>query len=184
MGRKYRFSDQEKIYFVTFTVVHWIDVFTRDVYRDIFYQSISYCQREKGLEVYAYCIMTNHVHLIIGNNGATEFSNIIRDLKSYTSRSIRNEIEANEQESRSSWMMWLMKKAGLQNKRNKDFQFWFQDNHPIELSTNEMMDQRLEYIHNNPVKAGFVDEPTAWLHSSARDYAGEGRGRIDLILID
>ena len=71
----------------------------------------------------------------------------------------------------------------FENIRNKDFQFWQQHNHPIELATNEMIDQRVNYIHNNPVEAGFVDEPHAWLHSSARDYASEGKGKIDLIFI-
>ncbi|CAN5290641.1 hypothetical protein BH23BAC1_BH23BAC1_43310 [soil metagenome] len=78
-------------------------------------------------------------------------------------------------------MMWMMKKAGINNIRNKDFQFWIQDNHPIELTSNDMMQQRLDCIHNNPVVAGFVDEPYAWMHSSARDYFGEGKGPIDLL---
>lgn len=184
MGREYTFKDQEKIYFVTFTVIHWIDVYIRDIYREIFYESISYCQKEKGLEIYAYCIMTNHIHMIIGKTGILTFSDIIRDLKSFTSRHTRKAIEKNCQESKKDWMLWMMRRAGLKNNRNKDFQFWFQDNHPVELSSNEMMDQRLNYIHNNPVEAGFVDEPTAWLHSSARDYAGTGKGRIELVFID
>lgn len=183
MGRKYIFNDQDKIYFVTFTVVHWIDVYIRESYRDIFYESVSFCQKEKGLEVYGYCIMTSHIHLIIGKNGTHELSDIVRDLKSFTSRHTRKEIESNLQESKKDWMMWMMKRAGLRNKRNKDFQFWFQDNHPIELSSNEMMQQRLDYIHNNPVEAGFVDNPSDWMHSSARDYSGVGKGRIELVLI-
>jgi putative transposase len=86
-------------------------------------------------------------------------------------------------ESKRDWMMWMMKRAGSKNNRNNDFQFWLQDNHPVELSSNEMMQQRLDYIHRNPVKAGFVDDPSHWLHSSARDYSGFDKGRIDLILI-
>jgi putative transposase len=93
MGRKYTFKDQEKIYFVTFTVVNWIDVYIREPYRDIFYESIKFCQQNKGLEVYAYCIMTSHIHMIIGRNGIHDLSEIIRDLKSFTSRHTRKEIE-------------------------------------------------------------------------------------------
>jgi putative transposase len=66
------------------------------------------------------------------------------------------------------------------NNNKNDFQFWTQDNHPIELSTNEILDQKFEYLHLNPVAAGFVDQPEAWLYSSARDYAGVAKGVIDL----
>lgn len=183
MGRKYVFSDQDAIYFVTFTVIEWIDIFIRDIYRDIFYNSVYFCQKEKGLEVYAYCIMTSHIHMIIGRNGTSNLSDIIRDLKSFTSRHTRKTIENNIQESRKNWMMRMMKSTGIKNERNKDYQFWLQDNHPVELSSNEMMEQRLDYIHNNPVEAGFVDDPCAWLHSSARDYASVGKGRVELIFI-
>lgn len=76
-----------------------------------------------------------------------------------------------------------MKRAGGKNERNKDFQFWQQHNHPIELSTNEMIDQRLDYIHNNPAEAGFVEEPYYWAHSSAKDYSEAGKGRIELLFL-
>ena len=82
MGRKYAIRDQDKFYFVTFTVVNWIDVFSRQVYRDLFLESIRYCQKEKGLEVGAWCIMTNHAHLILGTKRDNPLQNIIRDLKS------------------------------------------------------------------------------------------------------
>ena len=100
MGRKYQIRDQEKIYFVTFTIVHWIDIFIRDYYREIFIESLKFCQKEKGLEVYAYCIMTSHVHLIIGTKGEHKLEDIIRDLKSYTSRHIRKAIAESMIESR------------------------------------------------------------------------------------
>ena len=184
MGRKYVISDQQSIYFVTFTVIQWIDVYIRDIYRDIFYDSILFCQNKKGLEVYAYCLMTSHIHMIIGKNGIHDLTGIIRDLKSFTSRHTRKLIENSIHESRKGWMMEMMKNTGLNNDRNKDFQFWLQDNHPVELSSNKMMEQRLDYIHNNPVEAGFVDDPCSWLHSSARDYAGVGKGRVELKYID
>jgi REP element-mobilizing transposase RayT len=82
MGRKYSFRDNRQLYFVTFTVVHWVDVFIREDYRKILYESIKYCQTNKGLEVYAYCIMTSHVHLIIGTENGS-LSDIVRDFKSY-----------------------------------------------------------------------------------------------------
>jgi len=185
MSRKYKIRDQEKLYFVTFTVIDWLDVFIRDEYRTIVVNSIHYCQQNKGLEVYGYCIMTSHIHLIIGSKGTHKIEGIIRDLKSFTSRHIRKAMESMDEvhESRRTWMLKRMYTAGKYNPNNKDFQFWQQHSHPIELSSNEMIDQRLEYIHLNPVAAGFVDTPEAWVYSSARDYAGVAKGYVELIYI-
>ncbi len=184
MGRKYAIRDQNSIYFVTFTVIQWIDVFTRDNYRTIFLDSVRYCQQNKGLEVYAWCLMTNHVHMILSASNTYKLSDIIRDLKSYTSRHIRKALESDTCESRRSWMLHLMKKQGVVNPNNRDFQFWQQYNHPIELDSNHMIDSRLEYLHNNPVEAGFVEKPEDWLYSSACDYCGRSNGLLDIILID
>ncbi|MEQ6118058.1 transposase, partial [Reichenbachiella sp. MALMAid0571] len=87
------------------------------------------------------------------------------------------------QESRKEWLLWMMKRAGNKASNNKGFQFWQQHNHPIELSTNSIVQQRLEYIHNNPVEARFVEKPSDWLYSSARDYEGE-KGLIDIYFLD
>jgi REP element-mobilizing transposase RayT len=186
MSRKYKILDQEKLYFVTFTVIDWIDVFIRDEYRSIIIDSIKYCQENKSLEVYGYCIMTSHVHMIIGtSNTNVVLEGIIRDMKSFTSRKIRAAMEDTNvvHESRLEWILRTMYNAGKFNANNRDFQFWQQHNQPIELSSNEMIDQKLDYIHLNPVAAGFVDQPEAWLYSSARDYAGTSKGFIDLIFI-
>ncbi len=152
---------------------------------ELLWLTIKYCQQNKGLEVYAYCIMTSHVHLIIATAGIHKLEDIIRDLKSFTSRHIRKALENTNHvhESRRQWMLKRMYYAGQHNSNNNDFQFWQQHNHPIELSTNEIIEQRLEYIHLNPVASGFVDLPEAWLCSSARDYAGTAKGSIDIIYI-
>jgi putative transposase len=183
MGRKYKFHDNSKLYFVTFTVVEWIDIFIRDTYRDIIYDSLKFCQANKGLEVYAYCFMTSHIHLIIGTETGV-LSDIVRDFKSFTSRHIRIAIGQHEHESRREWMVEIFVKAGNKNERNNDFQFWQQHNHPIELSSSEMLMQRLDYIHNNPVVAGFVEKAEEWTHSSAGDYYGTRKGRVKLVMIE
>ncbi len=185
MSRKYKIWDQQKLYFVTFTVINWIDFFIRDVYRDVFVDSVKHCQQKKGLEVYAWCIMPSHIHMIIGTAGELPLEGIIRDMKSHTSKSYRKLLEDKEAlgESRREWMYWMMQRAGRKNANNNDFQFWQQHNQPEVLDNNKIMDQKLEYIHNNPVKAGFVDRPEAWLYSSAADYMGERKGLIDLIFI-
>lgn len=179
MGRKYAIRSQDEFYFVTFTVVDWIDVFIRQEYREIFIDSVKYCQKHKGLLVGGWCIMTSHIHMALGTTGQCRLEDIIRDLKSYTSRHIRKSVEHNSQESRREWMLALMLKAGEEKSNNKDFQFWLQHNHPIELSSIDITQQRLDYIHNNPVVAGFVEKPRDWLFSSARDYEDE-KGEIDI----
>jgi len=182
MSRKYKIRDQRQIYFVTFTVIDWIDVFIRDEYRHVFIESVKYCQKNKGLEVYAYCIMTSHIHLIIGSKGTMPLEGIIRDLKAFTSRSIRKILENDIQvhESRREWMLRRMYTAGKYNPNNIDFQFWQQFSHATELNSPVLTGQKLDYIHLNPVAAGFVDIPEAWIYSSARDYSGVSTGLIEL----
>ena len=182
MSSKYKFRDQDKLYFVSFAVVYWLDVFIRNDYKDILLESLRYCQREKGLEVYAWCIMTSHVHLIIGTN-RNKMEDIMRDYKSHTSSELKKSIRNNPQESRKEWLLWMMERAGKKNGNNNKFQFWQQDNHPIELWDNYMMQQKLNYIHNNPVSSGFVLNPEDYLYSSAKDYTGE-KGLIEIKLIE
>ena len=125
MGRKYSFHDHGKLYFVTFTVINWIDAFIREEYRNVVYQSIAYYKQRKSLEVYGYCIMTSHIHMIIGTE-TRNLPDIVGDFKSYTSRQIRLELEKSHTESRKAWMLWMFKRAGVKNERNIDFQFWQQ----------------------------------------------------------
>ncbi|MEQ9008564.1 MAG: transposase [Ekhidna sp.] len=112
-------------------------------------ESLRYCQNEKGLILYAWCVMSNHVHLIVAAQEGGNLSEILRDFKKFTSKKILKEIEENLQESRKNWMLWLFRSAGEKNSNNVKYQFWQQDNRPVELSTNEMKDQRLDYLHNN-----------------------------------
>ena len=183
MSRKYKIRDQDKLYFVTFTVIHWLDIFIRRNYRDIFLDSLRYCQKNEGLEVCAYVIMSSHVHLILGRNSDPSLEGIIRDIKKYTANTIINAIKQDPLESRRELFLWLFERAGKRYQHNKKYQFWQQHNHPIELNTNEMIQQRLDYIHNNPVEAGIVLSPEDYLYSSALNYAGLPEKLIDVVLI-
>lgn len=182
MSRKYKFWDQKSIYFITFSVVYWIDVFIRNEYKNILIDSWKYCQKNKGLEIYAWCIMTSHVHMIIGSN-KNKLEDIMRDMKSYTSTHLKKAIKENPRESLRKWMLEMMEKAGKKNSNNNNYQFWQQHNNPIELFNNKIMDQKLDYIHNNPVKAGIVFNPEDYVYSSAKDYSGE-KGLVDIIIIE
>ena len=178
VSRNYKIRDQGFPHFVTFTTVNWIDIFTRNCYKECLIESLKYCQANKGLILYGYCFMTNHIHLIIGTK-KDPMQGIIRDFKAFTSRQIKLSIKENASESRKNWLLWMFTNAGIRNSNNRDWQLWQQSSHPIELSSNFLQDQKLEYIHQNPVKAGFVDKSEDWIWSSARNYMGE-QGLIEV----
>ncbi|WP_243749273.1 REP-associated tyrosine transposase [Mucilaginibacter agri] len=169
MSTKYKFHKQDGLYFISFAVVGWIDLFIRNEYKQILLDSWQYCQKQKGLQIYGWVIMTSHVHMIIGTE-KDDMQNIVRDMKRHTSMALRNAISTHPQESRREWILKMMQEAGQLNSNNVGFQLWRQDNHPIELYTADMMHQKLDYIHNNPVTAGFVENAEHYLFSSARDY--------------
>ena len=182
MSRNYKIRDQEKLHFISFATVNWIDVFIRPVYKDILVESIKYCIENKGLVVYVWVIMSSHVHMIIGTKGE-KMQDIIRDLKKHTSKAILKAIEENVQESRREWMLWMFERAGKKNGNNKKYQFWQQHNKPIELFDNKIISQKLDYLHNNPVEEGFVNEAHEYKYSSAIDYS-EGKGYINVTKIE
>jgi putative transposase len=182
MSRKYKFRDNDKLYFISFAIVNWIDVFIRNEYRDELLQSLKFCQANKNLEIYAWCIMTSHMHLIIGSSG-NKMENIVRDFKSYTSGQMKNLIKNNAAESRKEWIIWMMERAGRKNSNNNNWQFWQQDNHPIELNNESILRQKLNYLHNNPVESGFVIKAEEYLYSSAMDYYG-GKGLLDITVLE
>ena len=173
MSNKYKFRNPDGIYFITFSVVKWIDVFTRNIYRETLLDSFRYCQKKKGLQIYAFVIMTNHVHMIISKVGDILLEDMMRDLKKFTSSKLINAIKENIQESRKEWMLEIFSKEGIKNSNNTHYQFWQQDNHPVELIDNNIIDQKLEYIHNNPIKQGFVVKPEHYPWSSISNYRNE-----------
>ncbi len=179
MPSKYTISDHQAPHFITFATVQWVDALSRPQYKEVIIESMRYCQKEKELILYAYAIMSNHIHLIAAAEEDFNLSDILRDFKKHTSKALLREIANNPGESRRDWMMWIFKSAGTKNSNNKNYQFWQQDNHPIHLSTNEMMDQRLDYIHNNPVKEGIVYEAEHYRYSSAPVYSGQ-KGMLEI----
>ena len=170
MSRKYKFGESTGAYFISFATVYWIDVFTRDMYFSVITASLDYCRKNKGMEIYGYCIMPSHVHLIF-RSAEADPSGLIRDFKGFTSRKMLKTIEENTQESRKEWLLWMFEKAGKKNSNVKNRQFWQQNNKPIELWSLKVFEQKLNYIHNNPVVSGFVTNPIDWKYSSARNYA-------------
>lgn len=184
MSTKYKFGPEENLHFVTYSVIDWIDLFTRQVYKEIVLNSLDFCCKQKGLRVFAWCIMSNHIHLIINTDGTNRPESIMRDHKRHTSELIHKHLLTSGNESRKEWMLSMMQQAGSENSNNSGFQLWQQDNHPIMITDHQMLLQKLDYIHNNPVKAGFVEDAVFWLYSSARDYAGKDGLLKNLSLLD
>jgi len=179
VSSKYKVGDDPIPHFVTFTVVGWIDVFSRAQYKEIVVESLQYCIGQKGLILHAWVIMTNHIHLIISSDTA-KLEHIVRDVKKFTSKKIIKAIQSNQQESRKEWMLNIFAFTGRNNNNNKDFQFWKQDYHPVELRTDYLMKQRMHYLHDNPVRAGLVWEPQHYKYSSAIDYYSDQPGLLPL----
>lgn len=178
MSTGYKIIEQGRLYFVTLQVVNWIDIFTRESYRQIIIQNLEYCQQHKGLEIYAWVLMSNHLHALL-RSSSDDLSGTLRDFKSFTSKKIIEEIESSN-ESRKDWMMKLFREAAFNHKRNSGHQFWTHENHAELIYSNKFIEQKLEYIHQNPVRAGIVARPEDYLYSSARNYAGE-KGLINVI---
>ena len=170
-SENYRVEKQDAVYFLTFTVTDWVDVFTRLNYRNIIVESLDYCRKNKGLKLYAWCLMTNHIHLVCRVEQPLGMSDFIRDFKQFTAKSILYDIQ-NLPESRRDWMLYRFEFAGKFDNRIEKYRFWQDISHPIELVTNEMIEQRINYIHQNPVRTGLVAREEDYLYSSARNYAG------------
>ena len=169
MPHTYRISDQEAIYFLTFQIVGWVDIFTRRIYRDIVIESLTYCQQEKGLKLYAYVIMSNHIHLL-AQNETGDLSGFVRDFKNFTSRRILDIVD-NGVESRRDWLKMVFAYHG-KFKPKQNNQVWTHENHAEVIYSSKFILQKINYIHENPVRAGIVEKLEDYLYSSARNYAG------------
>jgi REP element-mobilizing transposase RayT len=179
MSIRYKITDREGIYFLSFSVVGWIDVFTRRDYCDILLDSIRHCQQHKGLVLHAWCIMPSHVHMVAStSNKEIKLEDILRDMKKFTSSTIINAIRDNPQESRKEWLLKYFASSGREGLN----QFWQYDNHPVVIYSPKIIQGKLDYIHNNPVVMGAVDEPWHYRYSSARDYSG-GKGLLEVDLL-
>lgn len=165
---------------MTLSVVFWIDLFTRKEIKYVITDSLKHCQREKGLVINSWCLMPSHLHMIVRTEGEP-LQNIFRDFKKYTAKQIINTIPTIN-ESRAEWLLNAFARAGKDLKRIKGHKVWQDGNHPEQLLSNKFIDQKLEYIHKNPVEAEIVDEPEYYWYSSARNYAGE-KGLLDVELL-
>ncbi|QIW16461.1 transposase [Pasteurellaceae bacterium RH1A] len=169
MSRKYKFHNKEGVYFVSFATVYWIDVFIREAYFQVLIEVLDYYRKNKGLVLYAYCIMPSHVHLLFKAENQNP-AEMIRSFKSLTAKQLTQKISENIQESRREWLLWMFSRAGAKKNYIKHYQFWQHNNQPIEIYSQKFFDEKLSYIHQNPVESGFVVNSWEWKYSSARNY--------------
>jgi len=188
MSTGYQIEDQSALYYLTLQVVDWIDIFTRPIYRDIIIDSLRFCQEKKGLQIFSYVIMSNHIHLI-ANSPYGHLSETLRDFKKYTTKTIISAItEGNE--SRKDWLLNRFGFNAQQHNlsrnigsRNEHYQLWTHENHAVILYSNDFIQQKLEYLHNNPVRARIVEKPEDYIYSSARNYA-DSEGLLEVAFIE
>jgi putative transposase len=168
-------------YYLTLTIEDWIDIFSRPVYKHIIVDSLNYCIANKGLKVYCWCLMSNHLHMIAAASGEDTLSDILRDFKKFTSKTIIDTIKEIP-ESRRDWMLNLFWYAGKNNNKIKYFKVWQDGNDAKEIHTTPFLDEKMNYIHYNPVRLELVANPEEYLYSSAKDYSGE-KGLINIELV-
>lgn len=182
MSTRYKITDPEGAYFLTLTTVGWIDVFTRKAYRDILIESLRFCQEQKGLVLFAYVIMSNHLHLIAQAKDAN-LGAVIGDFKKYTARKIIDAIQE-PGESRREWLLYQLRWFAKQNRKNRStHQLWQSGDHPVIVYSPKVIWQKLDYLHLNPVKEGWVAAPEHYLYSSATNYAGQ-ESLLEVTILD
>ena len=169
-------------YFITMTTIGWVDLFTRLKQKHLIIDSLNYCQTHKGLEIYAYCIMPSHIHMLCKAEEGFVLSNIIRDFKKFTSKKIIRTINEYP-ESRREWLLDLFSDACAHLKRDQEYKVWQDGYHAEIASSNWFIKQKIDYIHNNPVVDRIVEHPEDYVYSSARNYAGLD-SELDVVILD
>jgi REP element-mobilizing transposase RayT len=171
MKEGYQFRDKTGIYFLTFTIVDWVDLFSRKIYRDILIESLNFCIKKKHAIVYGYVIMTNHMHIILQSE-AGDISGLVRDYKKWTAIKLIEAVQG-EPESRRDWLLHRFAYYASLRNTNYHYQIWTHDNHPEDIISHKFFLQKLNYIHQNPVRAGWVEKEEDYVYSSAGVWYGK-----------
>ena len=177
---RYRIANQNECYFLTFTVVEWVDLFVRKEFKMVVADSLNYCIKNKGVEIFAWVLMSNHMHLIARAKEGFKLSDFIRDFKKFTNKRIMSLMdEINE--SREHWLHDKFAFIARKTQRAENYKVWQDGSHPIELNTLEKFKTRINYLHDNPVRQMIVSDAENYLFSSARDYSGM-KGYVDVTI--
>jgi len=163
MRDSYKITDKDGVHFITSTIIEWLPVFTQGSYFEIIIDSLKYCMRSKVLKLYAFVILDNHFHLIVSSS---ELAGAISSLKKFTASKIIEQLNIDEKKWLLNQLLFYKKKY----KKASTYQVWQEGIHPMLISSPDMLKQKIDYIHYNPVKRGLVDLPEQWRYSSARNY--------------
>lgn len=174
---RYRFIDGIGVYFVTFTVVDWLPVFIEEEPVNIFFQSMRFCIEKKNLRTYAYVVMPNHVHAVLFDSSLNETAlhTTLSDLRKFTGRQLADYIHRRYSQPISR----ILQKQDLVDRSRR---FWSSGWHAQGLFSEGVLQQKVDYIHLNPCRKGFVNEPQHWKWSSAA-YWSDGK-QVDLPIAD
>jgi putative transposase len=171
MRSRYKVFDDQYTYFITSSIHCWVPLIIDESLFEIIIDGLVFAQRKKGLEIYAYVIMLNHIHAVIGHNNSSEIPNIIRDFKKHTSKEIKKHLCTLGRYSNHYW---------LKPSKQQGTKVWQEGYHPIAIFSETVLEQKIEYIHQNPVKKGYVAKPEDWKYSSARNYILEDSSLIKM----
>lgn len=176
--RRYKIFEDGKIpHFITWTITAWLPIFISGKYCDIIAQSFDYCRAKKGLLVHGYVIMPTHVHAIVSANDGKDLSDILRDSRKFTSREIVNQLK----EDGCMFFDWILRDAARKDGRPEgSYKVWQAGFHPETLETEKFVLQKLEYMHNNPLRKGLIEKQEHWRYSSAGFYLNGSVGPLDI----
>ncbi|MES9880252.1 MAG: transposase [Sedimenticola sp.] len=167
MGRsRYVITEADKPHFLTCTVQEWLPLFTRPDSVEIILDSWRHLQQHEGFKLYGYVILENHLHFVAQ---APRLDKCVSSFKSFTARQLLNYLEANH----VNRLLERLRFACKAHKHDRQYQLWQEGSHAELVFSEKMMREKLEYIHNNPVKRGYVEMPEHWRYSSAKNYLGE-----------
>ena len=160
---RYRVHENQEPHFLTCTTVNWLPIFTRPEPVDIVLDSLRFLQQEGRLTLYGYVVMVNHLHLVASSPDIVKEAG---DFKSFTARRIIDLLRHRN----DATLLWLLRATKARHKKDRRYQLWQEGSHPQQILSEDMMRQKLNYIHDNPVQRGYVDDPAHWRCSSARNY--------------
>ena len=167
MGKdRYKIYDNNFPYFISSSVVSWIPLFKHKFAAEILVKSLKFIQNKENLTIYAYVIMHDHIHLIVK---AENLAKSMANFKSYTARKIIDYLKKYQHNE----ILFLLEKNKPKYKKDRKYQLWQEGIHPKQIIDENMMHQKIEYMHNNPVKNGFVSLPEDWIYLSSRNYSGQ-----------
>ncbi len=174
MRSRYKICNPGNTHFITSSIIKWTKIFTTEKYINILVEAIKYNQENKEFEIFAYVIMKDHFHLICR---AEKLKNIVSSIKSYSAKMIIKQLK----EDGKTRTLKIFEENKIPGKTDRQYQVWQEGYHPQVIVGDSMFLQKMNYIHFNPVRAGYADDIFEWKYSSARECFGEGEGviRID-----